>query len=589
MSSNYVPPYRRGEAPANTTGNPPSTAQHGASTQHPFSNSYRGRGGRGSRGSRGNYRGNRGNHRGGRGGNYGNFFQKKPQEPQVDESQLVHQRDVQHHFEAQDDGSFPVGHSTLNGSKEHPGDLSYMLLFRNANPRWESHKIIFAKSNLALIPGFDDQKKKRGVWVLYEDLDGSGKDAPEAVELTTEKGAPTSTDISSDIPVPGDNIHSTQPEVTTDATLTAPVTVVAEETALGAQCDGGKPATAELGHIELETIDVDTKSDEQHKIEDTAAETKVAPDREEHHAPAPTNQDEQPTSQSQLKYTDIRLMPDYQTQSVQAPSVQKSTNADTAPIEYEPSSSNAVAVFEERRPPVSLSGPSKLGAWFIFKGWFKVSRVNILAPNSSELVRMLQQKWELQGGGGSRTANAWKASLEHEWAVIKFEVLEGEAALPAPQIEKSTGTDLAKHETGKGVNEMLAELRVKDANEGPAQSQGTNLMNKDPGVQNSEPDCLPQWVLNQHWDDECLLLDLHKERLLLDAHKPDDLKDSSSESKPPHGPQPGVRQGDPANPDEVLLDRRPELERREDNRQDGGVSATEQVGADTGDGCLDVN
>ncbi|KAI1259532.1 hypothetical protein F5Y18DRAFT_293609 [Xylariaceae sp. FL1019] len=567
MSSNYVPPFRRGDAPANTTDNPPSTTQRGASSPHPFSNNYRGRGGRGSRGGRGNYRGNRGNQRGGRGGNYGNFFQKKPQEPQVDESQLVCQRDVQRHFEAQDDGSYPIAHSTLNASKEHPDDLSYMLLFRNANPRWESHKIIFAKSNLALVPDYDDQKKKRGAWMPQEDFDGPDKDASEGIEPTTESNGTISTNTSSAIPVHDDAIRSTNPEVTPTTTPTTPMTMVAAETTPDAQCDGGEPANAELNNDELEVTDIDSKRDDHEKTGDPTTGTEPASDGDEHQSPTSANQNEQPTSQSRLKYTDIRLMPDYQTEPVQEPAVQKSIYADITPIEYEPSSSNAVAVFEEQRPPMSLSGASKLGAWFIFKGWFKVSRVNILAPQSNELVRMLQQKWELQGGGGSRSASAWKASLEQEWAVIKFEVLEGEAALPAPQIEKISAQDLAKHGTGKGVNEMLVEMRVSDVSD--SQAQGL-------GIRNSDPDCLPQWVLNQRWDDECLLLEVHKA---------DALRDNSAELSPTHEPQPDVRQDGPAIPNEGLLDGKPEpeVERREYKRQDGGVSTKEQVGADAGD------
>ena len=44
--------------------------------------------------------------------------------------------------------------STLHSSNTKPYELVYILLFRNANPRWESDQIIFAKTNIDILPGY---------------------------------------------------------------------------------------------------------------------------------------------------------------------------------------------------------------------------------------------------------------------------------------------------------------------------------------------------------------------------------------------------------------------------------------------------
>lgn len=45
--------------------------------------------------------------------------------------------------------------SSLNNSVGIPNGLAYVLLFPNANPKWDSDCLIYAKSNLWLLPGFD--------------------------------------------------------------------------------------------------------------------------------------------------------------------------------------------------------------------------------------------------------------------------------------------------------------------------------------------------------------------------------------------------------------------------------------------------
>ncbi|KAE9974716.1 hypothetical protein EG328_003673 [Venturia inaequalis] len=65
-------------------------------------------------------------------------------------------RDIQHHFwKSESDGMTGFGeHATLNNAADHKDGLAYILLFRGANPRWQSDKIIFVKSNLDLLPDY---------------------------------------------------------------------------------------------------------------------------------------------------------------------------------------------------------------------------------------------------------------------------------------------------------------------------------------------------------------------------------------------------------------------------------------------------
>ncbi|KAL9056105.1 MAG: hypothetical protein Q9162_003168 [Coniocarpon cinnabarinum] len=49
----------------------------------------------------------------------------------------------------------PCPPSSLNNSLDHPNELAYLMLFPNANPKWDSRRTVFAKSNLELLPGLE--------------------------------------------------------------------------------------------------------------------------------------------------------------------------------------------------------------------------------------------------------------------------------------------------------------------------------------------------------------------------------------------------------------------------------------------------
>jgi hypothetical protein len=177
-------------------------------------------------------------------------------------------------------------------------------------------------------------------------------------------------------------------------------------------------------------------------------------------------------SDNRMKYTDVRLTPAqefYEKKPVD--SEQQPVLPAITPIDYVPSDPRPIAIFEERRIPGQR--PSNTNTQFSFKGWFKVSHINILAPQSAELVRMLQQKWERRDRFGNvlpsktRDLSAWNASMAAEWAVVKFEPLEGEDAPPVPQIEKVPGPEPEPEprksvDEARGVKELLTDLRLGD-------------------------------------------------------------------------------------------------------------------------------
>ena len=144
------------------------------------------------------------------------------------------------------------------------------------------------------------------------------------------------------------------------------------------------------------------------------------------------------------------------------------------PIDYVPSENPPIAVFEQI---VRLRGEHR--RQFAFVGWYLVSQISILAPNSQELVRMLGQKWTKLDRFGrpmkekQRDENAWKASLKHEWAVLKLEKMKGENVPLPPHVEHIENVEQTdpNHDAPepKSVNELLAEMRLRDKESGKVQ------------------------------------------------------------------------------------------------------------------------
>lgn len=109
-------------------------------------------------------------------------------------------------------------------------------------------------------------------------------------------------------------------------------------------------------------------------------------------------------------------------------------------------------------------------AMFQFLGYFNLVKMQILEPQTPELVRMQEQKWTRKDKYGrdkpiNRNAESWKKSLNQRWAVLGFEKDDkATEELGVPQIEISSRRDTngdAQKER-KSVNDMLREMRMKD-------------------------------------------------------------------------------------------------------------------------------
>ncbi|TGJ80563.1 hypothetical protein E0Z10_g8209 [Xylaria hypoxylon] len=512
MSGSYVPPFRRRDAPQAES----SSDQSHQSTHHD------------NRGARGGRQGRRGSGRGGRGRPQRDFFNK--QNPQVDQSDLYHEGDIHNYFWSSEDDARGSHSSTFRNSKDRPGELSHMLLFFGANPRWASDRIIFAKSKLTLLPEYAAKKAENGEWETEKKTHESTGEATKSVEdgaaekqdamvvpdeagteaVTQASGATfaeaqilscpsakkqnsgtdkssvendTTTSIDALDSVNKDNECQIKQEHTQDGRQ-----IPTQGSIMGVQESGSptKPSDDKRDDFTSEESTNDGKQEEQHAsvevegIADhegqatpifiststmTASRLKYTDIRKEEAQLTPVP-NQSTAAGSHMKHTDIRTIP---ANEFYRPSEPESTFPAIAPIDYVPANPLPIAIFEEQWIPGFRSGGTR--ARFAFKGWFKISRVNILAPHSAELVRMLQQKWERKNRFGhvvpSRTRDtyAWNESLGREWAVIRFELLEGEGMPPPPQIEKLPEPKRPVDET-KNVNEMLSDMRLDDGNTG---------------------------------------------------------------------------------------------------------------------------
>jgi hypothetical protein len=546
MDSSYVPPWRRRQAPSGESGDAPA-AEHAPNDQLPQNNRYN------NRGNNGRGRGHRGHGRGGRGGYRQDFFQR--QNPQVDETDLYRQRDIDNHFWGEECSTRFSHSSTFHDSKDRPENLSYLLLFFGANPRWANDRIVFAKSKLSLLPEYAVKKAEKGEWETEkkmrqnatatsgsteastsEDKDAAAATDKGVTNTTSQNGRAISAEARTLSSAPGDkekqshgfDQSSAEPD-------TAMITATTAANSDGKEQDfrvthehvlHGDCITAQDLSNRVQESNISDKNNEaeppkenaehgkegQHtdkEVEEVAKkETRAIPIStpspstasasrskytdirlEEAQAPAPASST---VSGNRMKYTDIRLE---EVQAARSPSPSTAPSSSTkyndvrtipanefydepspaepvfpaiAPIDYAPSRPAPIAVFEERKIPGLRTGG--IHSRFAFKGWFRISRVNILAPHSAELVRMLQQKWERKDRFGNviptrnRDASAWNSSLAVEWAVIKFDVWDAEGAPPPPQIEKLPEPEGPVGDSGvsRGVNELLSDMRLND-------------------------------------------------------------------------------------------------------------------------------
>ena len=90
----------------------------------------------------------------------------KPRRPSTfnDDVGLVSAEEVRNFFwplSDETDGRFsaaPGISKTLHDAASTPGQLAYLFLFKDANPRWETDKLVYTKSSLEMLPPVSDQE-----------------------------------------------------------------------------------------------------------------------------------------------------------------------------------------------------------------------------------------------------------------------------------------------------------------------------------------------------------------------------------------------------------------------------------------------
>ncbi|KAK8016128.1 hypothetical protein PG993_014317 [Apiospora rasikravindrae] len=384
----YVPPHKlrqaAGDAAAAGTGTTEDTQP--LNNTSPTTTQFGTRGG-GRAGFNGRY---------GRGGGRGWSSRPTP----VDSGELNHYRDIVHYFWPDKEDFTSDGQSTtFHASASQEDRLAYVMLFTNANPRWRSDQIVFAKSHLRLLPDYQTQTAGKEEYFPQ----------PKKRSFSDRRGS---------------ELSQAQDDIPTTASGVEEGLGVTDETEA------------------LETQDSISGSQE-NCVSRQEGEATSAP---AHHTPGANAESTSESPHSTKAKGSPREL------------------VNTPPLDYVPSQHAPIAVF----------GQAGYGE-FRFAGWYSVARVSILAPHSPDLVRMLQQKWERRDRWGNvvtkkRDASGWKTSLTHQWAVVKFEKLIPEIAPAAPTIEKlppqARASDSEKG--GKGVSELLNELRLKDQVDGKA-------------------------------------------------------------------------------------------------------------------------
>lgn len=104
----------------------------------------------------------------------------------VDASDLYHYSDIESHFwPGKEDTSVTTNRSTFNDSNSRIDQLAYIMLYKNANPRWESDQIVFGKSNLQRLPDYQSQTEgKEGYFpkLIKKSIADPGHSEPSLAE-----------------------------------------------------------------------------------------------------------------------------------------------------------------------------------------------------------------------------------------------------------------------------------------------------------------------------------------------------------------------------------------------------------------------
>lgn len=300
-------------------------------------------------------------------------------------------------------------YSPFNSSKDLPEDLSYILIVHPEVRLFNRYHLAFGRRALHLLPEYEENKTAAitNGWPTCTDEGESETSDLFSHLLNSPPG---------DGPCDSDNEYHADQEVGGDGdhlpTLTSTTEVHASTSSTPASGGGANKSAV-----------VVNEKDE--KREDQPGEG--TPEQ-------PTPPSTQTTRQK--KYKGSREETIYLTSASDEPPTgefEHGLNA-TPPIDYEPTACLPIAVFEEREFP----GFRKCdGSYFAFTGWFKIVRVNVLAPNSAAICRMLRLK---HGGNDLPDVTAINLPrlsdlLKSEWAVVRLELLDAPAP---PQIKKQS-------------------------------------------------------------------------------------------------------------------------------------------------------
>lgn len=332
-----------------------------------------------------------------------------------------HLADIHDHYwdpQSEGNGSCTRTHGTLNSSAHDPEKLKYIVLFHDANPRWQSHGIIFAKTNLYILPG--------GKRFREDPLSMGGATRPEPWGKS-EHEMRDNTHDGETLAEEADALVNRNP---------SQVSLVKENQA------SEKSRVSEEQNFESYR----QEPDEKERLSVETEKKRGASTKSDEHVGASTNdQGHQPRIEDNRKPA-----PDPNPETPYSPDL---SLYDTGPI----------AVFEQQ------GGRGQSGG-FRFAGYHRIASLEYLAPHSRELLRLLEQKFTLTDRRGrvrqkQRSEESWKSSLRHRWAVIQMEKdQEANDGLPPPKIEvrdKSVG-DADGSSPKKSVNELLREMRLKD-------------------------------------------------------------------------------------------------------------------------------
>lgn len=278
-----------------------------------------------------------------------------------------------------------MSRSTLNGSVTHRDKLQYIMLFKDANPRWVSDGIIFVKSSLDLLPGYEQ-----------------AKDAGFPGTVSQESSVSKKT-----FSVPAIDEVETIEIATIDSQY----------------CDEKQKVSDTMVVIdEVDAHKVEPAEDQGKTVEDTQKQQPELLHADLHNSTA-TSYNHQDNNRDNLAITKGDA-------EVSVTLAHNSCSPDLSQYDTGP-----IAIFEQAE--------KRQDGHFRFAGYYKITNLQYLPPQSADLYRMLEQKFTTLDRFGRpkqriRSAASWNASMSLMWAVIKMERdEEANAHLAPPNLGRS--------------------------------------------------------------------------------------------------------------------------------------------------------